>query len=297
MDPPIKDSYLSISGKTHNVKPVRLISELFSGGFEDFLDPPSFFDETQRISALPRDAIKESLLYYWTQQTPQSFDPKDPTLLSLSYYPLKLVAAEWNKYAALMRHCIKQYEYSSKELPNYLHQLGKLHADIRALQSWRRRSISSQHKIDSVSRLLRFHKATNAESSGLASLAEDFEHLAQNVESCGRRLENMLPVVTYLVQIVDSQRSFAETANISRLTILALIFVPLAFVATILDMNSEYGPGGSRFWVYFVVAFPVTLVVYLVACLPVGPIRFFRRLVKNREQPGIPLYRELISDG
>ena len=105
VDPPIKDSYLSISG--HNVKPVRLISQLFSGGFEDFLDPPSFLDNSQRISALPRDAIKESLLYYWTQQTPQSFDPKDPTLLSLSYYPLKLVAAKWNKYTALMRHCIK----------------------------------------------------------------------------------------------------------------------------------------------------------------------------------------------
>ena len=185
--------------------PVSLISQLFSSGFEGFLDPPSFFDSSQRTSALPRDAIKECLLYYWTQQTPQSFDPKDPTLLSLSYYPLKLVAAEWNKYAALMRHCIKQYEYSNKELPNYLHQLEKLHADMRALQSWRRRSISSQHKIDAVSRLLKFHKATNVESSSLGPLAEDFEHLAQNVESCGRRLENMLPVVTYLVQIVDSQ--------------------------------------------------------------------------------------------
>lgn len=123
----------------------------------------------------------------------------------------------------------------------------------------------------------------SAESGCVASLAEDYEYLALNVEDCGRHLENMLPVVTYLVQIVDSQRSFAETANISRLTVLALVFVPLAFVANILGMNSEFGPGGSRFWVYFVVAFPVTSVVYFIARPPTETIRLFHRCVKNKK--------------
>ncbi|OCL08680.1 hypothetical protein AOQ84DRAFT_376536 [Glonium stellatum] len=135
VDPPIRGSYLSVSGKNQVLRPIRLASKLFSGGFEDFLDPPSYFDNSERSSILPRDALMESLSYYWTQQIPQCFDPKDPTLLSLSYYPLKLVASEWNSYTALMRHCIKQYEYSNKELPSPLQQLEKLHSDIRDLQS------------------------------------------------------------------------------------------------------------------------------------------------------------------
>ena len=90
------------------------------------------------------------------------------------------------------------------------------------------------------------------------SLIEDYKHISTNINECGRRLESMLPVFTSLAQIMDSRRSFAETANISRLTILALTFVPLTFVSSLFSMNAINSPGGSYFWVYFVVAFLVT---------------------------------------
>ncbi|CAN9416270.1 unnamed protein product [Alternaria alternata] len=97
---------------------------------------------------------------------------------------------------------------------------------------------------------------------------EDFEVINKNIEDAGRRLENMLPVVTSLVQIIDARQSLAETANISRLTVLALIFVPLSYISSLFSMNTTNMPGSSHFWVYFAVAIPVTLIVVLIARPP-----------------------------
>ena len=79
------------------------------------------------------------------------------------------------------------------------------------------------------------------------SLIEDYEHISTSINECGRRLESMLPFFISLTQVVDSRRSFAKTANISRLTILALTFVPLTFVSSPFSMNAINGPGGSFF--------------------------------------------------
>jgi hypothetical protein len=48
---------------------------------------------------------------------------------------------------------------------------------------------------------------------------EDYQVISTDIEDGGCRLENILPVVTSLAQIINARQSFAEAANISRLTI------------------------------------------------------------------------------
>ena len=78
--------------------------------------------------------------------------------------------------------------------------------------------MSSQQKVRTVTRLAQSYKPLEMRGESYTSL---IEHISASIDECGRRLESMLPVFTSLVQMVDSRRSFAETANISRLTILA----------------------------------------------------------------------------
>ena len=52
------------------------------------------------------------------------------------------------------------------------------------------------------------------------------------------------------------------------ITTLALVFVPLSFISSLFGMKDVNAPGGGLFWVYFAVAVPVTLLVYLVARPP-----------------------------
>ena len=45
---------------------------------------------------------------------------RDPDLLALAYFPLRIVAGEWVKYVAVMSSGIKEYEYSIIEMSSFL---------------------------------------------------------------------------------------------------------------------------------------------------------------------------------
>jgi hypothetical protein len=257
---------------------LTLSSELYMKGYEDFIDPPSFYAPMDETAGPSRLALLDDLNYYWSTAMPPGFDVKDPDVLSLAYFALKIAAGEWVKYVAVMSNSIKEFEYSRREEPEFLKEIEKLDTDLRALQSWRRRTMSTKQKLSGILRLLDFYQNSKIPRDIVAPLIEDYKYIEHNVSDCGARLENMLPTVTSLVQIVDSRRSFAETANVSRLTVLALVFVPLSFIASLFSMNQDLGPGGIHFWIYFVVAIPVTFCVVLVARPPWQAIR---RAVKS----------------
>lgn len=71
----------------------------------------------------------------------------------------------------------------------------------------------------------------------------------------------MVPVVTLVLQIADTCRSLREAANVTRLTNLALLFVPLSFVAHVFSMNG--GVTRHDLAIYFAGALPLCAVVLL----------------------------------
>ncbi|KAL9110779.1 MAG: hypothetical protein Q9227_004771 [Pyrenula ochraceoflavens] len=232
----------------------------------------------ERVSQRGRQSSLEVLKHHWelsrfTTNMSHTVDNEETRILLLSYEPLRIVAREWNNYVAVMRRLVKQYEYSNNEESTFLSKMKKLDSDLNLLQSWRRRTIASLQKIDVVIRFLRSHRGSGGPNDSLDDLLEDYLYLAKNIETYGHRLENMLPVVTSLVQIVDSRRAFAETANISRLTILALIFMPLSYVSSLLSMGNNVAPSRRQFVIYLVVALPLTAVVILIACSPIVRLR------------------------
>jgi CorA-like Mg2+ transporter protein len=279
VDPPIREEYYSSEEKDPERDLVYFPSKPFLGPYEDFMDPPSIIGNVHHRERTSDQGLSQDLEQYWKRSIPSCFNPQDPSIHSLAYYPLRIVAAEWVKYVAVMHTSIKHYEYSSNKLPDFLYELEKLNCDLRALQSWRRRSLLSQQKVRSVIRSL---KARIDTASDLQALTEDFEFISVNIEESGLRLESMLPVVTSLVQIVNARRSFAETANITRLTFLALVFIPLNYISSLFSMNPINAPGSHYFWMYFVVAVPVTLLVFLIARPPRSVIQKLSDWVKSR---------------
>jgi hypothetical protein len=62
---------------------ITLRSQPFQGGYEDFLDPPSF--SSQVVHDGPqRHSLLEDLVYYWEKHTPSAFNAQPPTC-SLSH--------------------------------------------------------------------------------------------------------------------------------------------------------------------------------------------------------------------
>jgi CorA-like Mg2+ transporter protein len=267
VDPPVRNVFfIDKRGKQRVKDTVVIRSEPFQGGYDDFLSGRSSPVEGANATPGPRrDSMFDDLIYYWTAEMPPLFDPLAPTLLSLSYYPLEMAAAEWMNFANMMHYTVENLEYATEDLPRTNSELRGLESSVHAMQSRRRCLADAIYKIRLLTNALEPLCSGSSPSEAWESIFDGFELVANRIYIYRRRFDAMIPVLTSLFQIVESRRSLAETRGITRLTHLALIFVPLTFLSSLFSMTGDLAPGKQQFWVYFAVTVPTVGVVFLVA--------------------------------
>lgn len=231
------------------------------GGTEDFL--PANFSHKDPAPSTGQPML-EQLLYHWTTARPPDFNPEKLTLRALSYYPLRLIAAEWVSYLAVM--CITLQHSDSPPTGDTVspEDLDRINLALLSISSWPRRVASSTTSLAKSISFINYHGQGDT-SDSWKSLQEDYEYLAPGLNNQGKQLEASVPLVTTYLQLIESRRAYLETKNVSRLTMVALVFVPLSFVSGLFSMNEDFAPGGPLFWLFFVVSFPVLILVFLVA--------------------------------
>ena len=269
VDPPQRNTFfIDERGQERDPTPIIIRSEPFQGGYHDFTSTGVFSDSSyNNVYGPPQSSLLDDVVYYWMNEfLPLSlFDPQSPTLLSISYYPLQVLVAEWMNFANLMLFSIENLEDSTSTLSVTASELGVLESNVRELQSWRRRTTDSVHRLHNFTDTIRSHLSTDRDSEPWESLLDDIAHVVTRIEIYGRRFEAILPVLTSFVQIVESRRSFAEAKSITQLSYLVLIFVPLTFVSGLFSMSGDLEPGKQGFWIYFAVAIPLVVIVFLIA--------------------------------
>lgn len=266
VDPPINNAYKYRRSDDEKVHAILLQTRLFRDG--DTCGIPSPSDAVSN-SDLFEPSLSEMLKSYWMKRPVQDFNSASPSLFTLSCHPLKVVAMEWMTYSELMYHSIKHYEYSAETIPPALERIEVLSADLSALQQWIRRGMATTEKIRHVIHFLKSLSISGRDKDESALLLEDYEQLAYTIDTSSRRLEAMVTIASSLIQAIDCRRSLTQTANISRLTYLALSFIPLTFVSGLFSMNEKIAPGGSMFWLYFAVSIPLCLLVFVIVRPPI----------------------------
>lgn len=73
--------------------------------------------------------------------------------------------------------------------------------------------------------------------------------------------ETLLSVITAHVNLMETEKSIADSKSLSRLTILGFVFVPVSFACSFFSMNGDFAVGQNKLWVYFVVVIPLTLLI------------------------------------
>ncbi|KAM0740801.1 hypothetical protein ACQRIT_005985 [Beauveria bassiana] len=66
---------------------------------------------------------------------------------------------------------------------------------------------------------------------------QDFEHLHEHAETLYRRCQEEIAVLMNSMAILESEKAIAQAGRMARLTFLAFIFVPMAFVSSFFSMN------------------------------------------------------------
>ncbi|CAI4218905.1 unnamed protein product [Parascedosporium putredinis] len=243
-------------------QPGTILGVGLHGGFEDFARPMPFSTyKTTGCNAWKKNSMMDSLLHYF-RSNPPGFTPSQPSILSLGYYPMRIGLAEWMLYANLMSRYVKYYEYA-------LHDVrGQLDGnDIADLQRWRRRSKQSLDKLALLNSFIDHWVHGEAEQQLWDTVQKDILHVHSQLAYFGQSFDQMVLAATSIARMLDSRRSILDAANIKRLSHIALVFVPLSWVASLFSMSDVYAPGSGRFWVYFATALPVLLLVLLLSDL------------------------------
>jgi hypothetical protein len=90
----------------------------------------------------------------------------------------------------------------------------------------------------------------------------DFQVLRMRLADVRRRAELLNASVMGLASMSGNQQALREARNTKALTLVGLVFIPLAYTATLFSMTEPFGPGGERFWVYFAVSLPLIVCVF-----------------------------------
>ncbi|KAJ4003177.1 hypothetical protein NW752_011649 [Fusarium irregulare] len=263
VDRPIRCAIEGLGTPTQKSYPAQHLH----GGFEDVASPHS---KVTSVHHWNRDSMLDSLVHYLQNQKQETPNKIPIGILTLAYYPVRIVLSEWNLYMHLISRYSKHYEYSLQDITSRLHG-----EDIVDLQRWRRRLKQSRHKLTLVAEFVEQHDNGDMEWK---MVLKDISYLQAQFQDYGQSLEQMVTVATTMIQLLDSRRSILEAVSVRRLTYIALVFAPLAWVASLFSMEEAYLPGNDKFWVYFATALPLIVVVILLSTLQWdGANRLFRQ--------------------
>ena len=99
----------------------------------------------------------------------------------------------------------------------------------------------------------------------LEEIAQDFKRILQRLEELRDQLDRDFDRHRAELQLAAAGQSLAESHDLARLTWLATIFVPLAYITRLFSMSDDLQKMKGTFKTYFMVAIPVAVVSLMVA--------------------------------
>lgn len=197
----------------------------------------------------------------------------DISIFDLAVYSIQMVISEWTLYSSLMGQYLKLYEFSFETLTSLTNaEVSDIMLD---LHRWRRRG---QRSLEKLSTLKSFIKQNSTVPTLGKPLLEDVDFLATQIGEYRQSLESMVPMLTSMIQLMESRRAMEETVYVKRLTHIALFFLPLSFVASLFSMNEGFAINTSGFKVYLATALPLLVVVLIFSNLPFTKLWHWRRI-------------------
>ncbi|KAH8649115.1 hypothetical protein BX600DRAFT_110344 [Xylariales sp. PMI_506] len=273
--------------------PCRLVRRTF------VMSPiPTYSNFTSSVQPRSRapTTVREKLVQAFLQDPP-GLSRSSPSPVSLSFYPIQIVASEWIGNIRLMFQYLSHYQAPNQEGKQRLTE-----ANLVALSNWRRQSYVSFSRLRDMSDRIRSYwiaetevgttlttqghapgkgkeqkreeeeeAAAAAERLAVAGrlLAADIDYVSLQTQDLIRALDEKMQLIATVIQLLDTRRSVAEAVNVRRVTYVALVFVPLSWAAGLFSMSQDYSPGGPRFWVYCATAIPLVAAVFVICAMPV----------------------------
>jgi hypothetical protein len=279
LDPPVGTQFYV----GNNEDQVHMLeNKLYRGGFVDFapFDFDNATDGPKRASAL------EDLCYYYKKPAlirEVDFSSPEAATVFLKRY----VASHWMVLLQYNLDLLHKYENTYHRAPRIellsSSAIGNCWAGVQYLNDrvagWCEQVDFSITQLRASGTLGNFHKQQKNDPEK----EDDFVQISQQLRELKKRVETVIASMTGLLSIVEAMR-------IKNLTNLGMIFIPLAFTCGIFSMSGDYAPGGSSFWLYWVIAVPLVILVFVVAYVLSSRLALVNALLpkKSRDSARVP---------
>jgi hypothetical protein len=141
-------------------------------------------------------------------------------------------------------------------------------SDVQALERWMSEYTEDIEAIMVQNRISLEGFRVDEAKTGWADTTADFQFVRTRLNNVRHHVEGLSSAITALAGITgnrqavaDQELSLQEANSTKALTFLGLVFIPLAYTASLFSIADPYGPGGDRFWLYFAISFPLIFFV------------------------------------
>jgi len=179
---------------------------------------------------------------------------------------LRIITAEWLNVCHITE-CEVAKLGGQHEAGNYP-QLGDMEDELKRLHTWRRRAKRYAEIVGQVIEDCKWRGpldwCRHDDGEEIAVMrANDFEAIWARFSTLREVIKDQLTIVLNEILIENSKLARKADHEILRLSIAAFIFLPLSWLAALLSINETLGVTSKFWWIYVVVAIPLTLAVVM----------------------------------
>ncbi len=221
-----------------------------------------------------RESMLEDICHYWTQHSNLLTNQDQVSIASL--FMKKIVVSNYVQLVEYIRAVIASIEYRLSRRQDLNMEIPWVEEQWSDLQAIARRIAEYSEDVEAIMLGLGIPlEAPNPTSSDdWLSCTKDYQLIYHRLKTLRSRVELLVSSMTGLAGIVgnkqavvEARRSLREAKSVKTLTILGMVFIPLAYCCGLFSMNEAYLPGRQEFWVYFSVSLPMIICVFLAAFL------------------------------
>ncbi|KAK0612181.1 hypothetical protein B0T14DRAFT_439473 [Immersiella caudata] len=291
-DPPLRtittSQNLGYSGVTPIYTPrktVPISPQPFQGGYLDFM-PHSIQMATRH--GPPRTSMLDDLCFYLqthaAQVTHEHSNPSPTVPNAATIFAKKIIAAHYLQLYNFTRSVTSEVQFHMSRLDrlgmDYFGTAFIASGQWSDAQALERRIGEYSADLESICSACGIPLDDKPDVAGCAAAAAlshmnsplapvppwydctaDFQVLRLRFAEVRHRAELLNAAITGLASISGNQKALREAKSTKALTLMGLVFIPLAYTATLFSMTESFGPGGDKFWVYFVVSVPLIFCV------------------------------------
>ncbi|KAH9213611.1 hypothetical protein DL95DRAFT_436331 [Leptodontidium sp. 2 PMI_412] len=265
-------------------------NEPFQGGYPDFIKREDANPKTpQSLDAPPRTSLLDDICFYYENHyqslinQPGSQAPLTPKVATV--VPLKIICAHYLKlidYFEVILTKLAKVEWQLSRQSDWEEYTGPaIEEQWSSLQLSSRRLSEFINDVECILRDLRIPIQASPPDLGTStttslcrsdwqqSCDEDFRYIYHRLQSMKSKVDQLITSTMGLSNIVGSRqalsearRSVKEAKSTKTLTVVGLVFIPLAYTCALFSMSDQFRPGAHLFWVYFAVSVPLVFVVF-----------------------------------